>query len=384
MGWGQFMKTKVIVSRAIAIIVWAGLTSATARADGASGILALDTFVGDGAIHGADVTLAVGSTKSALLRFSLAALPKNVTAADIEYAQLVIFPSAVTTAGSVDIFAIDPATTWNENTTSIPALTSASALDRPIALSSTNKNLALNVTTIVKSWFAAPFPAVWPYANSGLAIVNHPGAATNFVFDSKENVATSHFASLEITLRKNAGPAGPQGPVGPAGPAGPQGEAGPAGPIGPQGAPGPTGAQGPSGIVTTYVQRASGNYSSLVSLGNSFTFLGAPVSISNIEAGQRITGSATAILRWSAIGARAFYYDLCYQSQRSPIAPVINWNGGFFLRADVTSPHVPYTAHGSIAPGGGAWKVGICARNGQAGTVSLSVGDVLGVFQVTN
>lgn len=167
------------------------MTSATARADGASGIFALDTFVGDGAIHGADVTLAVGSTKSALLRFSLAALPKNVTAADIEYAQLVIFPSAVTTAGSVDIFAIDPAATWNENTTSMPALTSASALDRPIALSSTNK-------------------------------------------------------------------------------------------------------------------------------------------------------------------------------------------------ADITSPHVPYTAHGSIAPGGGAWKVGICARSGQAGTVSLSIGDVLGVFQVTN
>lgn len=95
--------------------------------------------------------------------------------------------------------------------------------------------------------------------NDGFIIT--PLGSVQVEFDSKENTATSHPATLAITLVNSgpmgatgaqgpAGATGAQGPTGPAGATGAQGPAGPTGPMGTQGPAGPagaTGAQGPAG-----------------------------------------------------------------------------------------------------------------------------------------
>ena len=108
----------------------------------------------------------------------------------------------------------------------------------------------MDVTALVNGWLASPG------TNFGISIA---GTGTTTVFlDTKENVATSHPAVVEVTVTGPTGPAGatgPQGPVGPTGAAGatgtglqgPSGPAGATGPAGPTGPGGPTGAVGPSG-----------------------------------------------------------------------------------------------------------------------------------------
>lgn len=245
---------------ALLVLSTIGLTGA--KADGATGILAADTFIGDGAAHGTEGSLTVDATRSALLRFSLSALPKNLTAADIEYAQLVIFPSVVGARGAVDVTVVAPETTpWVENTVRLPPpLTTTIAQNTVFLPSFVNRYVSINVTALVRAWLAPPFAGVWPYANNGVLVSARAGTGISLSFDSKENSSTSHPAALEITIRKNAGPQGPAGPQGlqgaqgPAGPQGPLGEKGLDGPPGPQGPQGPQGPAGPSifgGITVT-------------------------------------------------------------------------------------------------------------------------------------
>lgn len=256
MHWGQAMTGKNIAARVkraavsfLALIAVSGPQAA--RADGATGILVFDTYVGDGVAHGFEGSAAVNATKSALLRFSLSALPRNVTAADIEFAQLVLFPSAVTTAGVIDIYAVAPDAVWNETSKTLPPLLTANvAPNINFALIYARRNINLNVTSVVKGWFSAPFPGTWPYGFNSLAIVAHPGAAPDFVFDTKENVTTAHPAQLLITLKKNAGPPGPQGVKGDPGQPGAPGATGLPGPKGDPGPQGPQGLQGPPGPAT--------------------------------------------------------------------------------------------------------------------------------------
>jgi len=233
------------VSLAALALILSGISAA--HADGTFATIAQDTFVGDGLTHGADGSVSVSPSKSALLRFSLSALPQGVTAADIEIAQLVIYPSGIQSSGAVDVFAVASQTArWKENaTTVLPPLTSAVSADIPISTNGEDRVLRFTVTDAVKAWFNPPFDATWPYTNNGLAIVARPGTAPAFTFDSKENTATSHEPLLLITLKKNAGPQGPQGVAGPQGIQGVAGAAGPAGPIGPAG---PSGPQGPIGL----------------------------------------------------------------------------------------------------------------------------------------
>lgn len=218
----------------LAILVAAVLGSAPARADANTVYLIQDTYVGDGAAHGAAPSLIVDGTFSALLRFNLSTLPQGLTAADVEYAQLVIFPTAMT-PGSFTIRPISSG--WSETSTTRPALVNVSS-NFSVGLSSLERNLSINVTEVVKSWFVAPWTGVWPYVNQGLLLQRRVGTTLGMVFDSKENTATSHQPVLEITLKKAAGVAGPAGPQGPAGPAGPQG---------------PQGFQGPPGATTSAV-----------------------------------------------------------------------------------------------------------------------------------
>jgi hypothetical protein len=94
----------------------------------------------------------------------------------------------------------------------------------------------VDVTALVNGWLASPS------TNFGIEIAGATG--TTVFLDSKENTATSHPATLQVTV---TGPAGPAGAAGPQGPTGATGATGAVGPSGPKGATGATGATGPFG-----------------------------------------------------------------------------------------------------------------------------------------
>jgi hypothetical protein len=114
--------------------------------------------------------------------------------------------------------------------------------DVPVAVA--NNYVTGDATQAVQDWVNGTSN------NDGFIITPSPGTpGVQVEFDSKENTATSHPATLAITL-VNSGPTGAtgaQGPTGPAGATGAQGPAGPAGATGAQGPAGATGAQGPAG-----------------------------------------------------------------------------------------------------------------------------------------
>jgi len=230
--------------------------------------------------------LQVGSSTT-LIKFQLlSSLPPSTAAANVAKATLKLyFSPGVTPVGGIDLYPV--LSPWNESTVSpsSPPTMDTSSPDSVtnIAVGTTNSFLVVDITQLVKDWLNGS--ANGGLDNDGIALVANT-ATTYAVFDSKEDIVTSHEPRLEIVLA-NRGPQGPQGPqgnTGPAGPAGPTGSTGSAGnaatvavgmtttgPAGssaavlnggtsnaavlnfiiPQGAPGiqgPQGAQGPIGV----------------------------------------------------------------------------------------------------------------------------------------
>jgi hypothetical protein len=175
-----------------------------------------------------------------------------------------------------------------------------------------------------------------------------------------------------------AGPAGPQGATGPAGPdgaAGPQGATGPAGPTGPQGAQGPAGPagatgpqgpQGPSGVVSTHML-AGGSIPAIVGNSSAWVFAG-PTTDITVQAGQRITGSVTAVLGTTLVSGAPVTdavvgFGLCYQANAS--GTIFNFAAGNFMSAWI-SRRAPYTATATFAFPAGMFRVGYCVQNGSS------------------
>ena len=182
---------------------------------------------------GADPNVRVGVKPTAFLRFDFSPLP-SVTGADVQKATLTIFVNHVASAGSFDVNLATSA--WDEGSitaNTAPSLTATAVPSVPVALSDTNTFLTIDITDLVKGWLDTPA------SNLGLALVS---AGARFRFDSKENLATSHSAHLDVVL-VGSGAAGPTGPTGATGPTGPPG----AGATGATGATGPTGATGAPG-----------------------------------------------------------------------------------------------------------------------------------------
>jgi len=183
--------------------------------------------------YGASTTLNISPTNSALLQFDLAdILPSGTTAAQVVKARLIVFPDAVTTGGTVNLYQVISA--WTEGSvtyTTKPTIAGTAAATISIGVNNTFHDF--NVTTLVQNWITTPA------SNFGVEL--QASGTTNITIDSKENANTSHSAMLEIDL------SGPVGPTGPTGAIGPQG---PAGPAGARGATGATGAQGPAGGLT--------------------------------------------------------------------------------------------------------------------------------------
>ncbi|WAS96683.1 collagen-like protein [Nannocystis punicea] len=156
------------------------------------------------------------------------------------------------------------------------------------------------------------------------------------------------------------GPAGPQGPAGAAGaagPPGPAGAAGPAGPQGPQGPAGPPGPQGPTGIVAT---ASFAGAVPTIPVDPAWVFVG-PTAVIVTEAGQRLTGVATAgLAHGTTLTWRRVDLDLCYQEGGQPLK---NFSGVNFVQPRVEQYANSLTAAGTVVPGAGSWTVGMCIRN---------------------
>ena len=195
-----------------------------------------------------------------LVQFSLSGLPAGTTGAGIAKATLTLFVNKVNAAGAIDINAAG--SSWTESTvTSATAPGLAASVAAGVPVTTAGVYITVDATNLVRNWVDNFTP------NHGFVLLANAGApATNVLFDSKENTASSHPALLDISLA-GTGAAGPQGPTGPAGSTGPTGPAGPQGPIGPQGPVGPVGPAGTSGATSFY---ANLEWASDVGAGSSF------------------------------------------------------------------------------------------------------------------
>ncbi len=212
---------------------------------------------------GAISNINVGGGYTGLVQFDLSLLPTGTTASQISRAVLRLYVNRVDTAGLVSLQPVGAA--WSEygvTYQTLPTLGSAVSL---FGVSQAGGYVAIDVTSVVQGWVAAPA------GNYGLALTAGTAVAQ---FDSKENDLTAHQPTLDVEL-VSQGPAGPSGPVGPsgaqgptgkvgaAGPAGatgPAGSAGPAGATGAVGPAGPAGAQGPSGFTYEGTYSSATNY----------------------------------------------------------------------------------------------------------------------------
>ena len=144
--------------------------------------------------------LNVSSTQSALVQFDLSSLPAGVTAPQISKATLRLFANTVYSAGAVNISEVT--SPWTEISVTYATQPSVGAMVASgIPITVANTFVLVDVTSVVQGWVTSPS------TNDGLEIT--PALAspsTSVVFDSKENVNTSHEAELEILLA----PAPPQ------------------------------------------------------------------------------------------------------------------------------------------------------------------------------
>ena len=204
--------------------------------------LAADAYInpGSGLKYGGATAVAAGGAAGSrgLLRFDLSGLPGP--GGSVAWARLRFYVYQVTTAGAVDIAAANAA--WEEaSVTGVGGPAAGALVQAGVAIASPGW-VTVDVTSQVASWLGGS-------PNYGFMLSANP-ATTEVYIDSKESVATSHPATLEVVF---SGAAGAQGPEGAPGATGQPGAAGPVGPVGPvgntgaQGPPGPSGAAGPSG-----------------------------------------------------------------------------------------------------------------------------------------
>jgi hypothetical protein len=210
------------------------LLPALALADTAK--LAGDAYVnaGDGINYGELPTVNVGgaANSSGLLLFSLSTLPSTT---GVAWARLRVYVDKVNTAGTLDLGTASAA--WTE-----AAVNGSSG----IAVGSPIGTAAVGATGYVTFDVTAQ-AAAWLSGAPNYGFILTPDASTpnlSIIIDSKENVATSHPAVLEVVF---SGAAGSVGPDGAPGPSGAPGAAGVAGALGPAGATGPSGVAGATG-----------------------------------------------------------------------------------------------------------------------------------------
>src|SRR6185437_13193832 len=149
---------------------------------------------------------------------------------------MTVFVNKVVTPGVLNFSVVN--SPWSEVTTTLapsPAISGTPFCTTGFSVGASSTFVTLDVTAQVQAWLNNPA------ANFGIAI----SSTGSMLVDSKENIATSRPATLNITLT------GPQGPPGPTGQTGPIRAPGTPGPPGTPGTPGATGPQGPPGPAGT-------------------------------------------------------------------------------------------------------------------------------------
>jgi hypothetical protein len=196
---------------------------------------------------------------AAFVKFQLeSSLPPSVAAANVSKATLKLYLSpGLAPSGSLNFYPVTSG--WTESTLSAATTPTVGATPfaADVPLAPANSFLVVDVTELVQAWLNGPSNG--GIENNGIAI-EAATPTTYAVFDSKEDIFTSHEPRLEIVLLDS----GPQRPQGPQGPAGPQG------PVGAQGTPGATGPMGPAG--PTQAPAAYGaTFSGGVNVGRGYT-----------------------------------------------------------------------------------------------------------------
>jgi hypothetical protein len=187
---------------------------------------------------GAVTTVNVGAGATGLLRFDLGSLPPGVTASQLVKATLKLYVNRVGAPGGIEVQTVNSAWTEAGVTAGTAPVTSGAGSGVVVPVAAASQFITADLTAQVKGWIANPG------SNFGLALtpaLSAPGTVA--FFDSKENTATAHVATLDLTLA-DQGPRGPQGLTGVKGDTGAQG---PKGDTGPQGAKGDVGAPGAKG-----------------------------------------------------------------------------------------------------------------------------------------
>jgi hypothetical protein len=125
-----------------------------------------------------------------------------------------------------------------------------------------------------------------------------------------------------------------------------------------------------------------GSVGSIAGNSSAWVFAG-PFATVTTTATQRLTGAAEAPLGLP-VGAAAqdVQVDLCYQSTAAG-ASVLNFSGGNYSIHRMFPERRSYVGVGSVVPGAGTWRVGLCVYNFSAAAVSQN-DYVNGYVQVTN
>ena len=215
--------------------VYAGLlTLLTAGAAMATEVTVGDTYLAatpEGTSTSLDV---ISGLNTALVQFALSSIPAGTTAAQIASAQMTVFVNKVNTPGSLSFYVVDSA--WSESTAdnSLAPVISGTAFFTTASIGASATYVTIDITAEVQAWLNNPG------TNFGIAI----GSTGSMLLDSKESIATSHPATLDVQFTEN----GAQGPTGPTGAQGAAGATGSTGATGTNGVAGSTGATGPNGV----------------------------------------------------------------------------------------------------------------------------------------
>jgi hypothetical protein len=207
------------------LLLSAVLFSATAAAQSVP--LFQDSYTVSGSVgnFGSSTSLMVGGVNAAhaLVQFDLNSLPSGTTGPKIAKAILTLFVNKIASPGNVNVSVANGP--WSEYVvTGLNAPSAGAAIVSQLQVGTlAGSYLTIDVTVAVQQWLNGT-------TNSGF-IISPGNGAVNVLFDSKENVNTSHPATLSVVMSDSGitGLAGPAGPTGLTGPVGPQGTVGPAG-----------------------------------------------------------------------------------------------------------------------------------------------------------
>jgi hypothetical protein len=162
---------------------------------------------GVGTNFGTATTITVGSSASAgLVQFDLSQLPLGVTPGQVQKATLTLFLGKVNVGGTINIDTVSGSTPWSElavsgNAPPSPGIAVATA----VGVNAANTFVSVDATSAVQNWIAAPG------SNNGFIILANGGASVQF--DSKENLNTSHPATLTVVLANSGSPGRQARPV---------------------------------------------------------------------------------------------------------------------------------------------------------------------------